>query len=440
MTHQIKMPDAGQTTDAATIAYWHVKVGDSVKRGDVLLEVETDKTTLDIESFATGVVTELRFNVGDEVRAGDVLVVIENEAKQAAAAATPAPTPVVAETPAVRNEEKSPSPVQDKPAVQPAVQASAAKPAVQPVAQPVTQSPAPEAAKAAQTPSAMVSSGTPAMPNAKKLARELEIDVQTITPANGQFVKRSDVEALRQQMGAVEVAAQDGVEGTQEYTVLPMSNMRVRIGARMLESVQQIPSFTATIRVDMTACIALRKRYQEVFGNKVSYNDLMAKALAVAATKYSLLNARYENNEVRVYRHTNVGIAVGVEGGLLVPVVRKVDTLGLSEIAAANQANIESARAGKLSPANMGGGSVSISNLGMYDIDEFTAIINPPESCIFALGKIDETPRWTGETWKPVPLMSITGTFDHRIMDGAYGAQILSLLKTLLEQPELMLV
>ena len=414
MTHQITMPDAGQTTDAATIAKWYVKVGNQVKRGDILLEVETDKALMEIESFAAGVVTELRFRVGDEVRARDVLAVIGDETDLAETergtpvSAAKAPVSVVVETPSVSHANNTVLPLSN----QPSPQAMAGEP------------------KAA--PSSSSAPGSRAMPNAKKLARELGVDLHTITPANNQFIKVSDVAAHHQKT--------DAAGGALEYTVLPLSNMRTVIGARMLESVQQIPSFSAMIRVDMTACSALRKSYQEVFGIKLSYNDVMAKALAVAAKKCPLLNARYENDEIRVFRHTNIGVAVEVEGGLLVPVVRNVDTLGLGEIAAANRANIESARAGKLLPGSIGGGSVTISNLGMYDISQFTAIINPPESCIFALGKIEDTPHWTGEAWKPVPVMTITASFDHRIMDGAYGAQLLTLVKKLVEQPELMLV
>ena len=414
MTHQITMPDAGQTTDAATIAKWYVKAGNQVKRGDILLEVETDKALMEIESFAAGVVTELRFRVGDEVRAGDVLAVIGDETDLAETdrgtpvSAAKEPVSVVAETPSVSQANNTVLPLSN----QPSPQAMAGEPQA--------------------APSSSSAPGSRAMPNAKKLARELGVDLHTITPANNQFIKVSDVEAHHTKT--------DTVDGAQEYTVLPLSNMRAVIGARMLESVQQIPSFSATIRVDMTACSTLRKSYQEVFGIKISYNDVMTKALAVAAKKYPLLNARYENDEIRVFRHTNIGVAVEVEGGLLVPVVRNVDTLGLGEIAAANRANIESARAGKLLPGSIGGGSVTISNLGMYDISQFTAIINPPESCIFALGKIEDTPTWTGESWKPVPVMTITASFDHRIMDGAYGAQLLTLVKKVVEQPELMLV
>jgi pyruvate dehydrogenase E2 component (dihydrolipoamide acetyltransferase) len=419
------------------------------------LEVETDKTVLEIESFAAGVVTELCFQVNDEVRAGDVLAIIGEAPAQ--------PTANIQSSAAVA-----------QPPVEVTVEAASTEPATVPAPLPVVTSGTQTLIDTTVAPTNAAQH--PAMPNAKIRAREVKIDLTTVKPANDLFIKVSDVEARHDELvsNSVPVRQPETIEavatlvdtpsdaqslvqifqpaastltpsevthpGVQEYTVLPLSTMRTRIGARMVASIQQIPSFSATVRVDMTACIALRKRYQDVLGVKISYNDLMAKALAVAAVKYPLLNTRFENGELRLFKHTNVGIAVGVEDGLLVPVVRKVDTLGLSEIAAANQTNIANVRAGKLTPDAMGGASVSISNLGMYGIEEFTAIINPPESCIIAVGKIENAPKWTGESWTPVPYMNVTGSFDHRIMDGAYGAQILAHLKSLLEEPILMVV
>jgi len=171
----------------------------------------------------------------------------------------------------------------------------------------------------------------------------------------------------------------------------------------------------------------------------VSYNDIVAKALTAAAKAYPLLNARYENEEIRICRHTNIGLAVALPAGLIVPVVKRAEAMGIAEIAAANKANIEKARAGTLEPSDMGCGTTTISNLGMQGIEHFTAIINPPECSIFALGGIVERPRWINGAWIPAPIMEVTASYDHRVIDGQYGAQILAYLKNMLERPALML-
>ena len=178
---------------------------------------------------------------------------------------------------------------------------------------------------------------------------------------------------------------------------------------------------------------------KEKRGVKLSYNDIMAKAIAVASRKFPLVNARYEDGEVRIYRHTNIGLAVALEGALVVPVVREIDEKGLEQIAGEYKQQIKKAREGKLAPADMGCGSITISNLGMYDVDQFIAIVNPPESCILAVGSIRVEPVWGGNDFRPVHRMSVTGSFDHRIIDGAYGAQFLQELKALMEAPALML-
>lgn len=389
---EIKMPSAGQTTDEALIAAVNVKVGDMVSRGDVLLEAETDKAVLPVESFAAGMVFDVLVEEGDDVTAGDVLVVIGKPedkdiyVRGTVAEETPAAAPIVEAAPAVM--EMAP---------------------------------------------ALGKTGWPAMPNAKLLAKEKGIDLSAIVPVNGQFIKRQDVLAYQPAVSAPMAVAEA------EYEVYPMSRMRQVIAKRMAQSVREIPAFQVTISVDMTACMALRETYKQKMNVKLSYNDILAKAIAVAARKYKLINARYENDEVRVYKHTNIGLAVGLEDALVVPVVKDIDTKGLEAISADYKVQVAKAREGTLTPADMGCGSVTISNLGMYDIDQFVAIVNPPESCILAVGSIRVEPVWNGKEFVPVHKMNITSSFDHRIIDGAYGAQFLQELKLLLENPTLML-
>ena len=412
MIKEIKMPSAGQTTDAAQIVSVLVKTGDQVKRGDVLVEAETDKAILPVESYAAGIVLEVLVAQGDDVSAGTPLVILGSEADKK--------TYVPGGASSVASAEAVASPVQGMSAPSQEGIDDDYRPIMKVEMAPSVLSDKVEKAEKA---------AWPAMPNAKMLARELSISLKDVTPANGVMITRRDVQAAGAEKSA-EVA---------EYAVMPMSKVRQIIARRMLESVQTIPAWQCTVSIDMEGCIALREVYKAKMGVKLSYNDILAKAVAVTAKRYPLVNARMEGGEVRVYRHTNVGLAVGLEGALLVPVAKDVDTMGLMEISSAFSELVRKAREGRLAPEDMGCGSVSISNLGMYDVDQFTAIVNPPESCILALGSIAVQPVWDGSQFRPVHKMTVTGSFDHRIIDGAYGAQFLREVKTLMEAPGLML-
>ena len=403
---EIKMPSAGQTTDEATIVAVHVKVGDTIKRGDVLCEAETDKAVLPVESFAAGTALAVLVHEGDTVTAGTVLVAVGKPGETyGAAPEAAAPAAPAAEAPA--------APVTEQDEYLPIIKGAS-----------VPAAPAAAPAAPASHPA------YPAMPNAKLAAREMGVDVGAVPAANGQFVTRNDVARYTPPAAAVVEA---------EYEVLPMSRMRQIIGKRMKESLSEIPCWQCTTSIKMDACMALRDTYKDKKGVKLSYNDMMAKAIAVASRKFPLVNARYENGEVRVYNHTNVGLAVALDGALVVPVVRDIDRKGLTEIAGDYKAQIAKARENKLLPDDMGCGSITISNLGMYDVEQFIAIDNPPESCILAVGSIKVKPEWDGEKFVPASMMTVTGSFDHRIIDGAYGAQFLQELKTLMEAPALML-
>lgn len=410
MIQEIKMPSAGQTTDEATIVTVNVKVGDTVKRGDVLLEAETDKAILPVESFAAGQVLDVLVQEGDSVAAGTLLAVVGKPEDAAS------------------YREKMEG---DSSAVLPKQPAAAVRAAtvflLQEEYRPIVKGEkSVKTAHDAAVFSAPVSP-PPAMPNAKLLAREKHVDLSAVVPSNGQFIKRLDV--------LTAAAAGDGVE----YEVKPMTRMRSVIGKRMRESLDIIPAWQCTVSINMEACMVLRDACRNQRGIKLSYNDILAKAIAVAAKKYPLVNARYEQDEIRVYHHTNVGLAVALEDALVVPVVQAIDCKSLDEIAAAYRQQIQKAREGKLTPTDMGCGSVTISNLGMYDVKQFTAIVNPPESCILAVGSIQVVPVWDGTAFQPVHEMAVTGSFDHRMIDGAYGAQFLREVKALMETPALML-
>lgn len=415
---EIKMPSAGQTTDEATIVKINIKKGDTVKRGDVLMEAETDKAVLPVESFVAGVVFDVLVGEGDKVTAGTVLAVVGKAADAAAytrgGAATPAAAPAVnVAAPAVVEEQEEYLPIIKGQTV---VRAAAA-PAMAAPAHPVYL----------------------AMPNAKMLAKERGIAIADVVASNGQFIKRADVENYVPAKPAAVVAEIPTVQAEAEYEVMQMTNIRKAIGRRMKESLSEIPCWQCTMVIKMDACMALRDAYKAKKDVKLSYNDIMAKAIAIASRKFPLVNARYENGEVRIYKHTNVGLAVALDGALVVPVVKNIDEKGLEQIAKDYKAQIAKARDNKLAPSDMGCGSITISNLGMYDVEQFIAIDNPPESCILAVGAIKVKPEWDGEKFVPANMMTVTGSFDHRIIDGAYGAQFLQELKTLMEDPTLML-
>lgn len=413
---EIKMPSAGQTTDEATIVAVNVKVGDTVKRGDILVEAETDKAVLPVESFAAGQVLDVLVKEGDEVTAGTVLAVIGKKNEAAGSQSNCASTPTASAAPASPGEPSVAGDEEYMPIIKGDLPVRTAVP---------TASPRDVRAHAA---------AYPAMLNAKMLAKEKHVDLTTLIPANSRFIKRQDVLAA-----AANTPTAVDSKLASEYEVMSMTHMRSIIGRRMQESLRDIPAWKCMVSMDMTACIALRESYQEKKGIKLSYNDILAKAIAVASRKFSLVKARYEDNEVRIYHHTNIGIAVALDGALVVPVVRKIDVKGLEQIASEYKNQIEKARSGRLGPNDMGCGSITISNLGMYDVDQFVAIVNPPESCILAVGSIQTQPVWDGAAFQPVPKMTVTGSFDHRIIDGAYGAQFLQELKLLMENPALMM-
>lgn len=409
-TCEIKMPSAGQTTDEAKIVSVHVKPGDAVKRGNVLVEAETDKAVLPVESFTAGIVLEVCVHVGDLVTAGTALVVLEKTGRSSVCQSADTPT-------STTSSQFTPPQEEYLPIIKGRTPTAAAS---TPVSSP-----------------AFAALPIPAMPNAKLLAKEKSIDLLLVKPANKQFIKRQDV--CNYQPVPEHTPLVDRPSKVADYQVLPMSRMRKAIARRMTESVQQIPAFQCTVQVDMRQCMLLREVFQEEREWKLSYNDILAKAIAVAAKHFPLLNARYEQEELRLYHHTNVGLAVGLDQALVVPVARNLEEKGLKAISAEYKSLIKKARDNKLAPTDMGCGSITISNLGMYGVDHFTAIVNPPECGILAVGSIQTVPHWTGSEFEPVPIMHITGSFDHRIIDGAYGAQILQEIKKLMEKPWLML-
>jgi len=404
MIKEITMPAGGQTTDTSTIGTWLVKKGDKVTRGDALLEIETDKATLTVESFAKGTVLAILAEEGEDLPAGTVIAYIGEESDLPEVEArlhgkTGELVAAVAEE--FEDEEDEYQPI-DKNA-------------------PVKHANAPECKKEEL-------GEIKAMPNAKMIARENGISLADVAAFTGKnILKRHDVKAYLENKGA-----DAGVNDT----VVPLTKKRKVIANRMLESTQNIPVFAATVEVEMQQCMALRKEINAEYA-KVSYNDILFKCMEKAIRKFPYVNASFTEEAIILHGDVNIGLAVSVDDGLVVPVVRNVEKKTIFEISDANKENVAKARSGKLSLEEMSGGTITLSNLGMYPVTQFTAIINPPESCILAIGAIEDKPVFSDGVWRSVPVMKITGSFDHRVIDGAYGARFLTELKRMIENPAL---
>lgn len=400
MIKEIKMPAGGQTTDVSVVGTWLVKCGDKVKRGDALLEIETDKATLTVESFAKGTVLALLAKEGDRIPAGEVIALIGEEGDRAEA---------------VAGKRKTDENVIDEEEYQP-IDKNAAK-----ISKNNTE--------------------IKAMPNAKLLAKEKRVALTDVAQAVGKSIlKRQDVEGYLQTSEPEEVMAEKGPEKDRDV-IVPFTNMRKVIARRMSESAHNIPVFTASVEINMTQCIAFRKLVNSAEGaGKVSYNDILFKCIEAAIRSFPYVNASCTESEIILHKDVNIGLAVSVENGLVVPVVRRVQEKNISEISACNKENVRKARALKILPEDMSGGTITLSNLGMYPVTQFTAIINPPEVCILAAGAITEMAAVVDGELKILPVMKVTGSFDHRVIDGAYGAGFLAELKNIIENPALALV
>ncbi len=397
MVKEITMPAGGQTTDTSTVGTWLVQKGDKVKRGDALLEIETDKATLTVESYAKGTVLEILVGEGDVVPAGQVIAYIGDEGET---------LPTASKTEAATTE---PYEVEDE---------------YQPIAK--------------VAPIQHERADVQAMPNAKILARDNHISLEAVAEYTGKkLLKKRDVKDYLDHSNSTGVCTEK-----EDMSVrVPLTAMRKVIGRRMSESSRNIPAFQATIEVDMTQSIELRRIVNaENADRKISYHDIIFKCVEAAIRKFSYINASLGEEEIILHQDVNIGLAVSVEMGLVVPVVRKVQQKNIEEISLINRANVSKAREGKLMPEEMTGGTITVSNMGMYPITQFSAIINPPEVCILALAEIEEKPVIREGNIEIVPVMKITGSFDHRVIDGVYGAQFLAELKKIIETPALALV
>jgi pyruvate dehydrogenase E2 component (dihydrolipoamide acetyltransferase) len=423
MEEVVLMPRLSDTMTEGVIAGWQKNVGDTVKKGDVLADIETDKATMELESYKDGILLYQGAKAGEKILVNDLLCVIGA-----------AGTNVDAIVAAVKSG-----------AGATAVSHAASNAA--PTAAPSTPAPA-SAAPAVQ---AVVNEGRIfASPLAKKMAEERGIDLKYVkgTGDNGRITKfdidgyvpatvsTSTTPAVSASAPAVQAAHQ----GVVSFEDQPVSQMRKTIARRLSESLFTAPHFYITMSIDMDAAVAARAKINEVAPVKISFNDMVVKATALSLKQHPKINSSWLGDSIRTNHHVNIGIAVAVDEGLLVPVVRFADTKTLSEIGVAVKGFAQKAKDKKLQPSDWEGSTFTISNLGMFGVDEFTAIINPPDACILAVGGIAQVPVVKNGQVVPGNVMKVTLSCDHRVVDGAAGAAFLQTLKSLLEEPLRMLV
>jgi pyruvate dehydrogenase E2 component (dihydrolipoamide acetyltransferase) len=418
MQEVILMPRLSDTMTEGVIAAWHKKVGDPVKKGDILADIETDKATMELESYKEGKLLFIGAEKGQKIAVNDLLAIIGEEGK----------VNVQQIVDASKNKGAAPTAVGKETSASEAITSKATP---EPVA--------------ADSHSLNGNRRIKASPLAKKLASEKDIDLSQLHGSGdfGRIIKK-DVAEYSPSVSAPAtqktVAVSSAPAGQVSFDDVPVSQMRKVIAKRLAEAKFSAPEFYLTITVDMDQAVSSRARINETAPVKISFNDFVLKATALALKKHPAVNSSWMGDKIRVNHHVNIGVAVAVEDGLLVPVVRFADTKSLSQISVEVKDFATKAKNKKLQPADWEGSTFTISNLGMFGMDEFTAIINPPDSCILAISSIQQIPVVKNGVIVIGNVMKLTMTCDHRVVDGATGAAFLQTLKGLLEEPLRMLV
>ena len=422
MANIIEMPKLSDTMTVGTLAKWLKKEGDVVKAGDMLAEVETDKATMELECFFDGTILKIYAPGGSQVALGAPLCAIGKPGE-----AAPAPAPKAPAAPAAASPAPAPAPA-------PAPVAAPAPAAV--VAPAPTPAPAPVAAGRIK-----------ATPLARKVAAAKGIDLARVQGSGpGGRIRRADVlaAAAAPAPAAARAAATVLAKGPiQEERAVAVSNMRGAIARRLLESKTQLPHFYVEIEIDAAPLTTLREQLNAALegeGVKLSVNDFILKASAEALRRVPQVNASWEGNQIRYFAAAHVSFAVAIEDGLITPVVRDAHLKSIFAISAEAKALGKRAKEKKLAPAEFTGGTFCVSNLGMMGIPRFSAIINPPNAAILAVGAAVRKPVVRGDRIEIGQTLTVTLSCDHRVVDGAVGAQYLNALKSLLESPALLLL
>ncbi len=417
MAEIIRMPKLSDTMTEGVVAEWHKKVGDSVESGELLADIETDKATMEFESFQDGVLLYIGIEKGQTAPVDSILAILGDKGEDFQSLIDNDTAPAT-ETPA---EEAAPAPSTTEPAAAAPV---AEKAAPAPVATPVTN----------------IDGSIKASPLARRLANERGIDLSTVNGSgdNGRIVK-ADIDSYKAPAPNSYKGGSTLPAGQESFSETPVTQMRKTIARRLAESKFSAPHFYLSMEIDMENVMAARKAIIAAQDVRVSFNDFVVKATAIALKKHPLINSSWREEKIRYNEHVNIGVAVAVDEGLLVPVVRFADTKSLPQISMEVKELAGKARDKKLQPSEWEGNTFSISNLGMYGIESFTAIINPPDAAIMAIGGIIEKPVVKNGQIVPGHTMKVTLSCDHRVIDGAMGSEFLNTFKNMLEQPVLML-
>lgn len=417
MDEVVLMPRLSDTMTEGVIANWAKNIGDDVKKGDLLAEIETDKATMELESYKNGKLLYQGAKSGEKIQVNDLLCIIGEEGK----------IDVNAVVAAVKGGSAA------------EVKAEESAPAVEEqVAETAT----------TQDSSSQADGRIKASPLAKKLAAEKGINIAKVQGSgDGGRIIKADIDNYKEQAAPAKPVATPAQPqpvtapaGQESFDEVEVSQMRKVIAKRLAESKFGAPHFYLTMAINMDAAVASRAKINETSPVKISFNDFVLKACAIALKSHPAINSSWLGDKIRTNHHVNIGVAVAVDEGLLVPVVRFADTKSLSQIATEVKDFATRAKAKKLQPSDWEGNTFTISNLGMFGIDEFTAIINPPDACILAIGGISQVPVVKNGQIVPGNIMKVTLSCDHRVVDGAKGAAFLQTLKELLEEPLRMLV
>tara|TARA_B100001939_G_scaffold237146_1_gene204622 strand:- start:992 stop:2284 length:1293 start_codon:yes stop_codon:yes gene_type:complete len=425
MAEIVRMPKLSDTMTEGVVAEWHKKVGESIESGDLLADIETDKATMEFESFQEGVLLHIGVEKGQTAPVDSILAILGEEGEDVTALLKEAEKEVEVKE---KEEEQSQDakPVVEKPSAPVAPVVSAPAPTPAPIAQQTV------AASNFPSTASISSQEIKASPLAKKLAEERGINLRLVkgTGTEGRIIKR-DIDNFQ---------GRSGISGVESFSDAPVSQMRKVIAQRLAESKFSAPHFYLTVQIDMDNAMAARKSINEsISPAKISFNDLVVKAVAVSLKDNPKVNASWYGDFIRYNDHVHIGVAVAVDEGLLVPVVRFADEKPLTQIGAEVKEFAQRAKDKKLQPEDWEGNTFTISNLGMFGIDEFTAIVNPPDSCILAVGGIQQTPVVKAGQVVPGNVMKVTLSCDHRVVDGAVGSAFLNSFKNYLENPVLLL-
>lgn len=420
MAIKIEMPKLSDTMEEGVIAKWNVKEGDKISAGDIIAEVETDKATMDVEAFDDGTLLKIIPQEGDAVPLGGLIAVIGEEGEDISdildgAGGSGSPEGSSSKDSDKKEEKKSEEKEEEK-------------------------------TETKETSSGSDDGRVKASPLAKKMAEDKGIDLTSVQGSgpDGRVVKK-DIEDYKGGSSSSKPSSSSTISASKSFESLEskevkVSQMRKVIARRLSESKFTNPHFYETIDIDMKAAMAARSSMNEANDVKISFNDIVVKACAIALTRHQAINSSWHDDVIKEHGDVHVAVAVAIDEGLMTPVITHADKKGLSEISSETRELAGLARDRKLQPEQMEGSTFTISNLGMFGIEEFTAIINPPNACILAVGAIRDVPVVENGDVVPGKRMKITLSSDHRIVDGAKAAQFLNTVKNLLENPLSMLL